>query len=56
MQRDTFKKLLQLKLARSILIDNMGDEVSVSKEVVLCKLNNQIESLEKYLRNELDKL
>jgi len=54
-QRQTFKKLCELTMMKSSLekrIEEM-DEINISEEIVLVKVNKDIEKLQTYLRKEL---
>lgn len=56
MERDTFKKLTELQMFKFLLEKRISesDSLNVSYEVVLCKTNKDIKSLQTYLRKELE--
>lgn len=58
MQRDTFKKLLELKLFKKLLEEKISnsEKPSISYEIVLMKTERDIEALQNYLRRQLNEV
>lgn len=55
-QRQTFKKLCELKMKLKLIESHASelDGFSVGEEVMIVKYRNQIETLQNYLRSELN--